>query len=157
MLKHGPNGPYGVPGSIDNMRAGDSARPTRVDPAHKDHAYYHWEYRLPTVWLVHPWMAYLYLALAKRVMTNFMTVYEYRMDGHAQRLRSEVVRLLGSLATNVDSEALFKKRLEWFLAHSSGTSDSTDLEKAIDIVGARWREWANRGSIYSHAWKELLS
>lgn len=157
MMKHGHNGPYGVPGALDNMRPGVSARPSRVDPAHKDHAYCHWEYRLPTVWLVHPWMAYLYLALAKRLMTNFMTVYDYRRDGHVVKFRGEVAKIIGSVTLNLEAEQLFKKRLEWFLAHSASTSDSADLEKAVDIVSRRWREWANRGSIYSHAWKELLS
>lgn len=37
-------------------------------------AYVHWEYRLPSTWLVHPYLAAAYLALAKFTMINWKRV-----------------------------------------------------------------------------------
>jgi hypothetical protein len=63
---------YGGPMSPDVIRLGVSTAPF----ARPDAVYVHWEYRLPSTWLIHPHLAYAYLGLAKLVMLNFRVVAE---------------------------------------------------------------------------------
>lgn len=56
---------YGRP---DDVRIGDTQHNTA--PANRGH-YFHLEYRAPSTWLQHPWVAYIYLALAKLTLLNF--------------------------------------------------------------------------------------
>lgn len=58
---------YGAEQGGDVVRAGVSVRP---DGVHPTMAYCHWEYRLPSTWLVHPWLAFCYLGLFKLSMLN---------------------------------------------------------------------------------------
>lgn len=74
---------YG-PGA-DTMRPGISHRPKGTL------GYHHWEYRLPSTWLVHPWLAYSYLALAKLVMVNWTLVVDHiKYNYYASKLCPDV-------------------------------------------------------------------
>ncbi len=69
------NGQYGDHIHTDVVRSGVSPRPM-LGPKWNDWAYCHWEYRMPSTWLVHPYLAYAYLALFKFSLLNFATIWE---------------------------------------------------------------------------------
>lgn len=76
------NKTYGGPLHPDVVRIGTSSPPF----SRAGMAYVHWEYRLPSTWLLHPYMAMAYLSLVKLVMLNFKTVArEYAEGAKAKR------------------------------------------------------------------------
>lgn len=60
----------------------DIIRPARSTNPRPDRPnYVHIEYRRPSTWLIHPWMAYCYLALVKLVMLNIPHVSSRKYSG----------------------------------------------------------------------------
>lgn len=67
---------YGGAKHPDVVRLGVSKAPFTTEKT----SYVHWEYRLPSTWLVHPHLAYAYLALAKLTILNFRLFAEAWTD-----------------------------------------------------------------------------
>lgn len=71
VAREARNAHYGSEASLDAVRLGTSKSPFDLPKM----AYVHWEYRLPSTWLQHPWLAYAYLGLAKLTLLNMGHVF----------------------------------------------------------------------------------
>ena len=70
VAREARNAHYGSETGMDVVRLGTSKPPF----VKHGYAYVHWEYRLPSTWLQHPWLAYAYLGLAKLTLLNMERV-----------------------------------------------------------------------------------
>src|SRR5207253_1065765 len=75
------NNKYG--NGADNVRMGMATRPNM--PLYKDWAFVHYEYRLPSTWLVHPTLAYVYMALVKLCAMNWPLIQALTKDRAAEK------------------------------------------------------------------------
>lgn len=116
-------------------------------------AYLHMEYRTPSTWLIHPWLAYTYFALAKLSILNFKKIWERMLIASPMRLEGDDV------AWNLMAREEFLRRLDEL--NSSGlvfSNDIKDLQRAINICGQSREAWfSNKAAgIDVQAWRSLL-
>ena len=98
-----------------------------------EHAWMHFEYRTPSTWLVHPWMAYTYLALAKITMVNWQLI---------QTLRKELLVLpvnhMSVEPQNLAASWIFMERWNRFKSQGGKiTRDVSHIDRAIKICSDR--------------------
>ncbi len=116
-------------------------------PKYSDHAYFHLEYRVPSTWLVHPWLAYAYFALSKLTVLNFPRVYELAIN----------TPTMMEYASTDDARDAFLKRLALVTDGGKQTRDLYDLGNVLTFIGQNRLTWCIPGrSIDIGAWKELL-
>lgn len=119
-----------------------------------NHGYHHYEYRSPSTWLAHPWIAYVYFALTKLVMLNLEAVYTAHVNNHDEG--GPVMYFNGNIR-NEDCRLSFQHRLEK-LEGLKITNDIKDLQKAVDYCGRFRTTWLDPfKGIDMKAWRELIS
>ena len=130
-----------------------NASPQPKLPAFKDWCYLHYEYRVPSTWLCHPWMCYLYFALVKLTAVNWKLVSETMPRNSV----NEVFDLGGTEPRNEDARRIFEERFERLRPNLRWTTDTKDIPKALDYVSKYRNQWVDpyRG-IMVDAWKEIL-
>ena len=142
------NGRYGGTGGHGD-RVRQQVSTPNGNKANK-YAYLHYEYRVPSTWLCHPWLAYAYLGLAKLSMLNAKLISEAR----AEPLRKHP----DGTSANADYRKIFMNRFTGLVKSGRWTSDIRGL---IDVIPktfdqrAAWFE--NPGQpIDVDAWRRLL-
>ena len=141
------NGRYGgVTGIGDRVRQNVSY--PKSSKANK-FAYLHYEYRVPSTWLCHPWLAYSYLGLAKLCMLNFKEIWG---DQNSSMPRE----------TDKPSNGVYQKIFqERFNRLMKCGRCSNDLKSLVEIIPkcfetrAAWFEVPAQ-SIDIDAWRRLL-
>lgn len=141
---------YGL--GLDEIRWQQSGMNPLTRPKLADYAWLHFEYRTPSTWLVHPWLAYTYLSLAKITMKNWQLI---------QRLNETMAAPFMSMAKTPNNEAaavLFKARWKEFIkSHGRITRDTSHVERAIETCAANREAWfSTHGKIQIEAWRGLL-
>ena len=121
-------------------------------PKYHDWAYLHYEYRIPSTWLTHPWLAYAYLALTKLVVLNYEKITDLVIVDH-QRLTVTDVH-----PANDKFKDIFMERLAKVLSGSyKVTNDIEDLGHAINIISEnRLNWWSPAIGVFMKDWRELL-
>lgn len=154
---------YGLHGGRDTVRLGTSHTPY----SHKN-AYVHWEYRLPSTWLQHPWLAYGYLGLAKLSLLNMTRVFGLYLDEYRPKKPKGPVPDMSLLdaPTNftvvpTGDPAAAGETLRQNLARLSlGARVSKDLASlgtVLEQCNRRRGEWFSRPTpIDVEAWRKLL-
>jgi len=141
----------------------------------KGYSYQHWEYRTPSTWLVHPWLAYTYLALAKLSLLNWEHVVALSgKDGGAKVAKADLDILAGtafnlpgtngnpaktvSSSKNSENAELFAKRLKALRSLPLATSpDLRELDNALERCFDRRKQWFSQpGIVDVMSWKRLL-
>mgnify|MGYP001575345388 FL=1 len=140
------NGSYGGEGQEVRWTAGP--RPSM--PRFYEWAYYLFEYRTPSTWLTHPWLAYAYLALTKLTILNFEQARELALN------RAVIPPLSGREPKN----AVWGKEFADRYANTTRfkfTNDIKQLEEAIQICAKERERWfAPNTPIHIDAWRKLL-
>ena len=145
-VRRSRNGSYG--GSETEVRYTLQAPPAM--PAFREWAYYLFEYRLPSTWLVHPWLAYVYLGLTKLIMLNFNKVLPLALRGKLPQTTTE------------PGNDLFREefRARYALVVKAGcqfTNDIKQLEEAIEACATGRQVWFTPGTpIQLEAWRKLI-
>lgn len=128
-------------------------------PVYDKAGYMHVEYRTPSTWLTHPWVAYVYLSLAKLVMLNLPIVYETAYKGaHVGKdTLAERTHIWSANPANDECRKMFRTRFEALAPSMKFTNDIRDLAKAVNYCEKNRKLWFDpyRG-IDTDAWKELL-
>ena len=143
------NHSYGLGGDIVRWNSPG----TKPDWKHLQHlAYLHYEYRTPSTWLIHPALAYVYLALAKITMTNWKLISKL----YTQHDEHEVIGIcLAKTPQNELAGKLFANRL--LKAKEAGlrlTRDTQWLHEALKICVALREHWYSAPSpIDVEAWR----
>ena len=143
------NHTYGL--GNDVVRWQQDGRNPLTRPKLVNYAWMHFEYRTPSTWLVHPWMAYVYLALVKLTMVNWPLIQTIRNDptGGFNPMTVE--------PKNNEAKALFMRRWSLFKEKGRITRDASYIERAIRACGDNREEWfSNYGKIRVEAWRGLL-
>lgn len=124
-------------------------------PARQDRdglSYMHVEYRTPSTWLIHPWLAYVYFSLAKLTMLNYNTV-------NALVLKHPPKKPTGENLNHLYKE-MFERHIGLLMsAKPRRTPDLSDLERAVVLCDKSRTEWfgsATAGVDYK-AWRTLIS
>ena len=146
------NGKYGNPASLDTLARNQlhTPRPS-VSSVYDEMAWFHMEFRAPSTWLVHPWLAYCYLALAKLSALNWDII-----------IKEPQVTVDKSKSPNNQAwQVIFNKRLD-SLESCSGwqtTKDCGQLRSAIRYCDEHRAEWwgsGNTGRVVASSWRKLL-
>lgn len=118
------------------------------------YAWLHFEYRTPSTWLVHPWLAYTYLALAKLTMTNWQLIQRLLTDKKLMR----DVAFSSPEPGNEEAEKLFRERWRGFLSGGGRiTRDATHIVRSLEMCADNREDWfSNHGKIQTEAWRGLL-
>ena len=154
---------YGGPSSNDNVRLGPSKAPW-----HSDHgAYIHWEYRMPSTWLQHPWLAYAYLGLFKWTVLNLRQVSEAYFDSNPGNKHEDQPMqpdpdfhnfhpIRG--AENEKNYRQLRDRIQLMQNRNNIlTPDITDLFKVIEQCGEMREAWFAQSKVIDvAAWRRLL-
>ena len=136
---------YGLP---ETMRHAESGPPRRLRP---NEYYYHLEYRVPSTWIIHPTIAYCYLALAKLVLLNTEKIAPFLTNAV-----NMITPLLNATPNNSECKREFFYRLNQ-LQGLVYTSDLLSLQKALrNSDTLREHLWADGGSCKIDAWRKLL-
>lgn len=136
------NAKYGL--ALDSqIRWMDGKRPNR--PHFDSYAYLHYEYRTPSTWMQHPWLAYAYLALAKLTCLNWRTISDLALSTagleESARLRKN---LGGSNEQRPHVTRVFDQRINGLLGGTSRvrrSADLSDLERSIDMCMTHRLKW----------------
>lgn len=129
----------------------NSQRPNR--PRFNDWAYVHMEYRTPSTWMVHPWLAYAYFALAKLTALNWGKVWARMKEEPTIELETD------ASPQNAKFRSIFFDRLS--ALKSDGlilSSDLRELQHAIDVCQNFRSTWfANKvKGIDVEAWRAFV-
>jgi hypothetical protein len=131
-------------------------------------AYVHWEYRLPSTWLHHPWLAYAYLGLAKLTALNMARVCALATplpkptpppdDSNDDPADPPTTFTVLNVGEPEAFRAQFEMRYRQLMAGRVCVSrDLFNLERAIENCGARRREWFMiPRPLDIDAWRRLL-
>lgn len=116
-------------------------------------AYMHLEYRVPSTWLCHPWLAYAYLGLAKLAILNAKSILELKAVSRSIRY---------PLGTTAPGNAQYQKRFNSRFKFLTQTGRWTnDIRGLIDIIPKcfnmrqMWFETIGQ-PIDIDAWRKLL-
>lgn len=161
------NAHYGHEGSGDTVRLGTSKPPkymTNPPSWLNDSIYVHWEYRLPSTWLHHPCIAYVYLALAKLTMLNLRHVMHAVQEYRAPLPKMENTKNYHNYrqippSRNAEYFATLRSRLDALYRDDPNlTKDLQPLHRAIDKCEEKRREWYyNTVPIDIQAWRKILA
>lgn len=136
-------------------------------------AYVHWEYRLPSTWLVHPYLAASYLALAKFTMINWRRLAPMARETWGDKKKKQKVdpSMLAPQGEGViynykqmraaDNESqykLFQERLSSIMRERALiTPDIGNLAFLIRQCEQRREQWFGRTQpVMVEAWRQLL-
>lgn len=114
----------------------------------------HYEYRVPSTWLAHPWLAYTYMALFKFTLLNWNSVMQFAV-------RSETRLLATSRRQEPSSEKYFGVFLRRWREVSAlpglrVTPDLRDLDPAIQFLQKHRTRIFDRESIDIRAWAHVV-
>jgi len=141
-MKYGPN-------NGDPVRLMASDHP--VNP--KGGVYFHIEYRIPSTWLTHPWLAYAYFALAKITLVNWDIISASAVKN---RPGSEKQQPQGVPANDSYRQQLID-RLASLRPRILITRDCQDIDKALQVIERNRENWFRPcTSIQTVAWRTLL-
>lgn len=140
------NSKYGA--NADTVRIASSPRPAM--PKFTNHAYVHYEYRMPSTPLVHPMLTYAYLALAKLTLLNWEKLSEIALKHPTAPLPNS------SEPDNQKSWQQFKDRLAGL--EKTGLRITTDLKQlrpALTTIGDEREKWFNPfNPVNVEAWRK---
>jgi len=121
-------------------------------PKLADYAWMHFEYRTPSTWLVHPSLAYTYLALAKTTMVNWQLIQELQVK------LPDSVRSMTPEPQNASAATVFLERWNYFKSHKGRiTRDALYLDRAIQTCANSRDDWfSTHGKVRVEAWRGLL-
>jgi len=113
-------------------------------------AFLHYEYRTPSTWLVHPWLAYSYLSLAKLTALNFDYI-------RPNNLTQGVYDYFGDTPRNNEYKGILMDRLQPLL-NMRRSKDLASLRQALVFCERHRESWfgANQGKVDIAAWKEWM-
>lgn len=134
----------------DNVRRVPSERP--VMPRYADWAYVHFEYRVPSTWLVHPYLAYAYLALAKLTLLNFERLAQLTNG----TTKGDIPRSLAEPANGKYQQTLLDRltalrKTEKFRS----SADTNNLDAILDACGKERLRWFTTGAVDTEAWRRF--
>ena len=136
----------GDPGD-KSVRINVSHPPSNVHERFAGWAYLHYEYRVPSSWLTHPWIAYAYFATMKLTMVNFDRLWVLSKGATLSEMASPdsyKQTLLGRL------DQLEQKSIRI-------PSDCSQLGKAITEITTNREQWARpQQFVIPSAWRKLL-
>ena len=162
------NGQYGGPDHPDVVRLGVSKPPKYP---HKG-LYVHWEYRMPSSWLQHPWLAFAYLGLAKLIALNtpevaaLVDLKRERKDSGNDEMANAVPAGGGPVTTfhavkggdPTHHGKVFRERLARVM--TTKPRFSNDIKGLLDVVmrcGGEREAFFNRPkAVNIAAWRRLL-
>lgn len=163
---------YGHAGTMDVVRTGTSPKPTRkmdesVPSWFRNSAYVHWEYRLPSTWLHHPTLAYVYLALLKLIMLNLSIVSKmYKSDPDTSSPKMIIFNgdtpfhqytQLTKADNDTHSKTFLHRLGNLYRQKLVVTPDLRSLHAAIDHCGNYRERWfRNVNPIDLTEWRRLL-
>ena len=161
------NAHYGANASADLVRLGVS-KPPYNHPG----AYVHWEYRMPSTWLQHPWLAYAYLGLAKLAMLNMPTVLKFWWAENPKDTQKKPSvnegELIGAgppptqfniIKTGDPGEAgrVLRDNLAKLMPRARMSNDLRNLAGVIEKCAENRVEWFRRPTpVDVEAWRKLL-
>ena len=169
------NHQYGGDGHPDMVRFGTSKRPLlkATAPWWANSGYIHMEYRLPSTWVHHPWLAFAYLGLLKFCVINWplLSVAFKKDDTKLSNKQlyggGEAVSTGGGdyhqfkqirVGSNEDAGRLFRERFQRLI--DSGARFSTDIARLPDVIaqcaGAREKWFERPRPVDVAAWRRLL-
>lgn len=135
----------------DLVRIGVSSKP-KIDKF-QSYSYCHYEYRMPSTWLQHPYLAYAYYALAKFTMLNFDMLSQITKKNGA-----DVTDQGMGEPKNSKYKALFEKR--WGYVNSLPrkiTNDIKDLPMVLEEIEKNRLTWFDpSGGVNVNYWRDLL-
>ena len=148
------NHSYGLGSDIVRWNSPTAQRPVWDNMSHL--AFIHYEYRTPSTWLVHPALAYVYLALAKITMTNWKLIDRLYTFSNEEKVLG--IAFSKNPANSAAGDVFFERLRK---AEENGLRLSRDVEwlgKALDICVAKREEWfaSPTARIDIEAWRELL-
>lgn len=142
--------------------AGDPVRwmvtPRPDMPKFNAWAYVHYEYRVPSTWLAHPWLAFAYFALAKIAAVNFSLLAPIARKHFKERIPP---RTLGGVPVPLN-DAYYEQltdRLTNLRDNTAAlfTRDTAELPKALDFIRDHRERWfSTPTSVDMIAWRSLL-
>lgn len=148
------NRKYGI--GEDVVRCMGSPRPAMA--RFEKHAYVHYEYRVPSTWLSHPWLAYVYFALAKYTVINLGFIAPLALKYGGRAIKPQMDAAGASVPMNESYRQQLMDRLA--ALNSAGArrcADVRDMEYALKAVGRRREEWFKPlATIDIAAWRSLL-
>lgn len=111
-------------------------------------AYFHYEYRAPSTWLCHPWLAYAYLGLTKLSILNTTLLH----DSNKTFLLPEQV------PQNKSYQKLFTERFQLMIDKGRWTTDLKALQQIIPKTFMQRSAWFEIPGqpIDIDAWRRLL-
>lgn len=133
------------------IRWGNSPPPVQHVLYRRNWAYIHLEYRTPSTWLVHPWLAYAYFALVKLSLLNWDWLWETLPATKPMRL------LLGT-SDAPGAERCFRSRLAAMREAASykESGDLADLDRAVAACSAQAARWFASEEVNYSAWNRLV-
>lgn len=165
------NQQYGGDGHPDMVRIGTSTRPALKATTSwwENSGYLHMEYRLPSTWMHHPWLAFAYLGLLKFCIINWpLLVKAFASVKSRPTSSQEVAGLAGGgdyhnfkhirVGSTEDAGRLFRERFHQMI--DNGARFSTDIARLPDVImqcaGAREKWFERPRPIDTAAWRRLL-
>jgi len=158
----------------DPVRMMYSTRPEM--PKYDNWAYLHYEYRVPSTWLVHPWLAYTYFALAKLTVLNLGPIMKMALTPENKKIDKEekknVIGALGGIpAPTAVIKSLEEPQNETFLQSLrdrlyaveqlpklNRSADLDSLQLALRYLAANREIWFNPYyPVAVEAWRKLIS
>ena len=167
------NHQYGGDGHPDMVRFGTSKRPLlkATTPWWGNSGYVHMEYRLPSTWMHHPWLAFAYLGLLKFCVINWplLSAANKKDDAKAAYKQIYMDAPPGGggdyhqfkqirVGSNEDAGRLFRERFQRLI--DSGARFSADIARLSDVIqqcaGAREKWFERPRPVDVAAWRRLL-
>ena len=143
------NSNYGL--GVDAARWEQSGVNPGTRPKLRDHAWLHFEYRTPSTWLVHPWLAYTYLSLVKVSMLNWDFILRLATKDPLAISRHNTT------PGNEDARKLFLSRWERVTKEGKLTRDTQLLPKSIATCEENREAWfSNFGKVQVAEWERVL-
>jgi len=134
---------YGA-GFDGSVRVKSSVPPLELTSRYPTSAYLHYEYRVPSTWLVHPCIAYAYLALVKTCLVNFP-------------LLANTIEVCKAPSSNLGAYDLLCHRMNTLGPSLRLTRDSASLPVAIRRIRENYQTWCRPNTpVFTDAWKSLL-
>lgn len=144
------NGRYGI--HKDVMRLMYNTGPKIMPEGYT--SYWHYEYRAPSTWLVHPQTAFLYLGLAKFCMLNYPKLHNCRLNNNT-RDEEDDAAYIPNRANNTMWKKIFLARWEEVSAGGIFSNDIRNLSSAIEKAGDRRKDWFDK-QVDISAWCSLI-
>lgn len=172
VAREARNAHYGSESSPDAVRLGTSKVPFELSKM----AYVHWEYRLPSTWLQHPWLAYAYLGLAKLTLLNMAAVFGLWLADNPKMKPPKHDVLGGTLAEPTmgdggmptqftilthgdprEAGVAFRRNLSRVLPGAHFSRDLANLIGVVEKCATEREKWFHKPTpIDVEAWRKLL-